>query len=640
MTTHKTGNPVPSAAVKDLYDNAENLDAAVNGSAARWVDRTGRVRMSISGTLDALEATMDEVRDDAQLVLESLGYLVPVPYEAGISVSSARFTVAYGGDTYAANADAVPFVTGATFDVTKWRLVQGVTAGVLSSPSGSGLVGYSAPGSGGVLFDVGLMLDRVVTVDNYRLPGDTDDGPSFLRMHEAVGEIRLSLRTYQIPGGLSIVADEVRIVGAGRAVTSEDGKAFVDGTGSIVVSSPQLRADVIEMRDLCFDVGDSRGFSTHQEGIVADARVGTNGKFARIRNVGSMGPSTAVSSHALLVEGFDRFEIEDIVEYHHNYGVVVKSRNGFIRKISSTGIKTAAVYAKASAPASAGDVLSGRVDNVQISGVKAYGEAATSIGVWIHAEGDAVSRVAVSDLMHTGGRCGLRVSAEGGQYVSDIKASELSVDNATLGWEAFGSNYEVKVRSATVTNPTAAQFCQTDDTSLGWHFSGISLVITDTSAITGTSVARLLGTGMWDDLDVRNGARNMAISHDMSAVRGGKKRGDVLYLGEGDLVSALKNGYLSATGELAPSIAVGADNTLHMSGTVSAVSSTGWEILELAGTLNFGLNRRFSVAGMTTDNLYVPVTIVASGNKLTLESPADRSTLSKIDLSGVVIRRQ
>jgi hypothetical protein len=639
MTTFKTGNPVPSSAAKDLYDNAENLDAAVNGAAARWVDRTGRVRMSISGTLDALEATMDEVREDAQIVLESLGYLVPVPYAAGLSVGSARFTVAYGGDTYAANADAVPFVTGATFDATKWRLVQGVTAGVLGSPSGSGLVGYSAPGSGGVLVDVGFMLDRVVTADNYRLSSDADDLPSFQRMHDALGFIRLAKKTYFCRNGLNMVDEDIRIYGAGRPFASSAGDWLVDGSGSIIVGTLQLRASNFDLMDFGADVGNSRAFDENQEGIVADAREGTSGNFARIRNVASMGPTSATTSHALLVEGFDRFEIDEVAEFNHNYGVVVKSRNGFIRNITSTDIKTAAVYPKASLPGVAGNVLSGRVDNIQISGVKSSGTGPMAMAVWVHAEGVAASRVTISDVTHTGGRCGIRVSADAGQYVSDVKVSELSVDGALLGWELFGDNYEVKVKNATVTNPGAGEMFQTDALSRGWNFTGMSLVVTETESIAGTSVARMLGTGTWDDLNVRNDARNMAISHDMDNVRGGKKRGAVLYFGEGSLVPALKDGFAPAPGEMPPYIAVGADNTLHMKGAVTGVSSTGWEILELMGTLSFGLNRRFSVAGMKTDNTYAPVTVVASGAKLTLESPLDRSTLSKIDLSGVVVRR-
>lgn len=639
MTTFRTGNPVPSTAAKDLYDNAENLDAAVNGSAKRWTDRTGRIRMSVTGAVDAMEETIETAKDDANLVLESLGYLVPVPYAAGIAVDSARFTVSYNGDTYAANADAVPFVTGATFDPSLWRTVQGVTAVVLGSASGSGLVGYSAPGSGGVLVDVGAMLADAVTVDNYRRASDTSDGPAFLRMHDALGYIRLAKRTYYIPAGLTMVEDSIRIYGAGRPVANLSGNTLEDGSGSIIVGTPLLRASEFDLADFGVDVGDSRGFSTNQEGIVADAREGTNGNFARIRNVATMGPTSAVSSHALLVEGFDRFEISEISEFNHNYGVVVKSRNGFIRQVVSMNIKTAAVYPKASASAAAGNVLSGRVDNVQISGVKSYGTASTAIGVWIHAEGASVTRVTANDVMHTGGRCGFRCSADAGQYVSDVKISEMSVDSSLLGWELSGDNYEVTVRGVAVSNPGAGEIFETDALSKGWSFTGMSLVVTQTGDIPGTSVARMLGTGTWDDISVRNAARTMVISHDMATIRGGKKRGDVAYFGEGNLTGSLMNGFVVAAGEAPPVIAVGADNTLIMSGAVSAVGSSGWQILSLPGTLNFGSNRRFSLAGQKSDGSFVPVTVVASGASLTLESPAERSTLSKVDLSGVVIRR-
>jgi hypothetical protein len=43
MSTYKTGNPLGSAAVKDLYDNAENLDFALNSlTALIWTDRLGK----------------------------------------------------------------------------------------------------------------------------------------------------------------------------------------------------------------------------------------------------------------------------------------------------------------------------------------------------------------------------------------------------------------------------------------------------------------------------------------------------------------------------------------------------------------------------------------------------------------------
>jgi hypothetical protein len=43
MSTYKTGNPLGSAAVKDLFDNAENLDFALNSlTALIWTDRLGK----------------------------------------------------------------------------------------------------------------------------------------------------------------------------------------------------------------------------------------------------------------------------------------------------------------------------------------------------------------------------------------------------------------------------------------------------------------------------------------------------------------------------------------------------------------------------------------------------------------------
>jgi hypothetical protein len=50
MTTYKTGNPIGSTAVKDLYDNAENLDFAVNDMTSTvWEDRLGVLRKTWLG---------------------------------------------------------------------------------------------------------------------------------------------------------------------------------------------------------------------------------------------------------------------------------------------------------------------------------------------------------------------------------------------------------------------------------------------------------------------------------------------------------------------------------------------------------------------------------------------------------------
>lgn len=56
MTTYNTGNPVGSATVKDLYDNAENLDVAINSqTAGEWTDRLGNARQTWKGIEDKAE---------------------------------------------------------------------------------------------------------------------------------------------------------------------------------------------------------------------------------------------------------------------------------------------------------------------------------------------------------------------------------------------------------------------------------------------------------------------------------------------------------------------------------------------------------------------------------------------------------
>jgi len=72
MTTYNTGNPLGSVDVKDLYDNAENLDDAVNSLAPTWVDRFGRTRSTMQGVItDAVTASELAANDGAL----KIGYL-------------------------------------------------------------------------------------------------------------------------------------------------------------------------------------------------------------------------------------------------------------------------------------------------------------------------------------------------------------------------------------------------------------------------------------------------------------------------------------------------------------------------------------------------------------------------------------
>lgn len=62
MTTYNTGNPLGSADPRDLYDNAENLDEAVNDlNSDTWIDRFGVERPSL--------ALLEQLRDAANAIV-------------------------------------------------------------------------------------------------------------------------------------------------------------------------------------------------------------------------------------------------------------------------------------------------------------------------------------------------------------------------------------------------------------------------------------------------------------------------------------------------------------------------------------------------------------------------------------------
>ncbi|WP_182655602.1 hypothetical protein [Stenotrophomonas lacuserhaii] len=101
---------------------------------------------SINLSLVEMRSEVAEVVADTEMqsaaLLAGLGYMVPVPYTAGIQVESGRFTVSYAGVTYAPVQSALPFVTSETLDIEKWRMIQGVSGADLASSSGSAMVGF------------------------------------------------------------------------------------------------------------------------------------------------------------------------------------------------------------------------------------------------------------------------------------------------------------------------------------------------------------------------------------------------------------------------------------------------------------------------------------------------------------------
>lgn len=88
---YNTGNALGSTDARDLYDNATNLDNAVNGSAARWTDRLGVSRPSWAG--------MSHYNDIGT-------------YAGGLLITGYNEIFLYDGEYYrAAASTALPYTT-------------------------------------------------------------------------------------------------------------------------------------------------------------------------------------------------------------------------------------------------------------------------------------------------------------------------------------------------------------------------------------------------------------------------------------------------------------------------------------------------------------------------------------------------
>ncbi len=76
------------------------------------------------------------IDESYRAVFGSIGYQPPVPYAAGINLTQATQTVEYNDSVYAPLMTALPFTTSGTFEVDKFRLIEGVSRTALAGPGG------------------------------------------------------------------------------------------------------------------------------------------------------------------------------------------------------------------------------------------------------------------------------------------------------------------------------------------------------------------------------------------------------------------------------------------------------------------------------------------------------------------------
>lgn len=163
---------------------------------------------------EQMQAAIDEVVADAEaeisVIVNGMGYLPPVAFASGLNVDSSRFTVTYGGVTYAPVADSVPFTTTGTFNPAQWRVIQGVTATDLASPGGSDMVGFRQSGAGSVLRTTQEKMRESLSVKDFGAVGDgvNDDAAAIQAAIDAVlitgGTVFIPAGYYRLTAGVNV----------------------------------------------------------------------------------------------------------------------------------------------------------------------------------------------------------------------------------------------------------------------------------------------------------------------------------------------------------------------------------------------------------------------------------------------------
>lgn len=151
MTTYRTNNPLGSMDPKDLFDNAQNLDYALNDiTKSIWTDRLGKTRKSYWGMEQAFAAQLLNQQQRFNYFIQNSGYKVVGEYTDGpLTVTDYNQLIRYQNEFYKLTADtSLPFTTTGN-NAASWAndsahfvsVGDGAIRQELANAGGSGLIG-------------------------------------------------------------------------------------------------------------------------------------------------------------------------------------------------------------------------------------------------------------------------------------------------------------------------------------------------------------------------------------------------------------------------------------------------------------------------------------------------------------------
>lgn len=618
MTTYNTGNPVPSSAVKDLYDNAQTEDEVVNSDSRTTITRTGKEILTFAG-----------MQSDFLTALSKIGFeSAYLTYAAGVVIQRPTQLVLRSGVYYRiTNAAAVPLTLTGDWAVDGPKLTDVGDASLraaLAAANGSGLVAFNPPGEASVA-TLQQKLSQIWCVDDFKTGGRTDIQATEAMLTATGGTARfLADRVYLLHNWVYVkTSGVVNLIGAGKPAANSAFTTLSEAGATVISGHVEIRAPVVNIRDFGIDCGTARGYPHNTGCITVDAPTGAAGLSFTSRNIAIMGADTTAASvsHGFLVEGFDRNEISNTDCYKLWYGIILKGRRGFIRNTRGWMLSGVGIFVKSDVPASGGNVIDATVQEVIVDGWigTTYNANTTFDAVNVMASTAVCSTVKVRDVIQTFGNTAVRVVGGGASlYVAGVELDNIKAVGTYIGVETFGTTYDIKMDNIEAENPRSGLVIKTSGASTGWQVGRFCGLFTD-AAITGLYMADFGGTGSWNDASCRSGIGTKRIPFTPDTVICGKTAGQMIIDGEGAL--SLGGSWSGQAGNL-PSLKILPGNVLHFKGRFVNLVATGTSLAAIPGGVRSGSAPNYILAGKNASSTAISVGVQVGASGLVLDFPA------------------
>lgn len=475
--TYNTGNALGSTDARDLYDNAQALDQAVNSTANTFTDRFGVTRNTVQGAINYAKqfnflggwaaGTAYAVKD--LVTSGGVTYLVTTAHTSTtLAADRATGKVAvFSGSAQAVSVkDFGAALDGATNDATALFSANAaaVAAKVPLLISGTMHIGTATTITAPIVDTMNQLFSATsaVTINNGQ-PVRPDwwgiENQNIVRLAidalpNSGGTIQLEDRIYKPNGyrygfggsGNAMTKDNVRIQGRKMPTLAQDCRSLTGGT--IIQGQFSVYANNFEISDVGIDGGktvlDTYFGGVSQPGITealgvsypndASKAAGELRRRIRMHNVIGLASGPADPVHAIIVgEGVtDVVLTGDIVGMYGVHGVVFKCANVKADNVTAYCNNSEGVIFKSDIQPTA-IATSIQVGRIKVKadgpdGFSPYAVANGTYGVLFHCAGNNVDQIQIGQILERGYPIGVGNLFDGAYVLSSINIAQIQTD--------------------------------------------------------------------------------------------------------------------------------------------------------------------------------------------------------------------